>query len=195
VTLALQVGEHLRLRPERLRDLEFGALLHDVGKIAIPKDIINKPAQLDPEEWAIIKTHTVEGQRMLEQVGGFMREVGNIVRSHHERWDGTGYPDGLAGDDIPLESRIIACCDAFNAMRTDRPYRKAMAHDDAVGELLTCAGGQFDHGVVRAVLDVVDPEAAKRLSEPAPDRDDALELLALDPARVLDSGPVRAPRG
>jgi putative nucleotidyltransferase with HDIG domain len=195
VTLALQVGEHIGLGPERLRDLEFGALLHDVGKIAIPKEIINKPAQLDPAEWAIIKTHTVEGQRMLEQVGGFMREVGNIVRSHHERWDGTGYPDGLAGEDIPLESRIIACCDAYNAMRTDRPYRKALPQEDAIAELLTCAGGQFDPGIVRALLEVVDPAAAKRMTEPAPAvQDDGLDLLALDPSRVLDSSPTRAPR-
>ena len=118
VELALAVGGAMKLDPERLRDLEFAALLDDVGKIAIPKDIINKPGKLNPEEWTIIKTHTLEGQRMLNRVGGFMRDVGLIVRSHHERFDGAGYPDGLAGDQIPLESRIIACCDTWNAMET-----------------------------------------------------------------------------
>ena len=93
----------LGLDADRLRNLEFGALLHDVGKVAIPKEIINKPGKLDAREWEIIKTHTVEGQRMLDRVGGFMSEVGRIVRSHHERWDGDGYPDGLAGE--PSRSR------------------------------------------------------------------------------------------
>jgi putative nucleotidyltransferase with HDIG domain len=102
VELALSVGAHLGLSAERRRDLEFGALLHDVGKIAIPKEIINKPGKLDPDEWTTIQTHTIEGQKMLDRVGGFMHEVGLIVRSHHERWDGGGYPDGLAGEAIPL---------------------------------------------------------------------------------------------
>ena len=105
-------------RADQLRNLEFGALLHDVGKVAIPKEIINKPGKLDADEWQIIKTHTIEGQRMLDRVGGFMSEVGRIVRSHHERWDGGGYPDGLAGEAIPLEARIIAACDSWNAMTT-----------------------------------------------------------------------------
>src|SRR3954451_13455634 len=142
VALALQVGEHLALGPNECRNLEFGALLHDVGKIAIPKSIINKPDKLSSDEWAIVKTHTVEGQRMLEQVGGFMREVGLIVRSHHERWDGTGDPDGLSGEAIPLEARIIACCDAYNAMRTDRPYRAALSQGEALTELTGNSGKQ-----------------------------------------------------
>jgi putative nucleotidyltransferase with HDIG domain len=162
VVLALEVGDQLGLGPERRRNLEFGALLHDVGKIAIPKEIINKPDKLDPHEWAIIKTHTVEGQRMLERVGGFMRQVGLIVRSHHERWDGDGYPDGLAGEAIPLESRIIACCDAWNAMRTNRSYRKAMTHQATVNELIVSAGKQFDPDIVSALLSVVERDEARR---------------------------------
>jgi putative nucleotidyltransferase with HDIG domain len=157
VTLTLAVGEELELTAEQRRNLEFGALLHDVGKIAIPKTIINKPGKLDPAEWTIIKTHTLEGQKMLDRVGGFMRDVGRIVRSHHERWDGGGYPDGLAGEMIPIESRIIACCDAWNAMRTDRPYRKALSHQDALAELETNAGSQFDPRVVAALVLVVQP--------------------------------------
>jgi putative nucleotidyltransferase with HDIG domain len=126
VDLAMDVGLKLRLDAERRRNLEFGALLHDIGKIAIPNQIINKPGKLNPDEWAIMQTHTIEGQKMLDRVGGFMTEVGRIVRAHHERWDGSGYPDGLAGDAIPLEARIISCCDAWNAMRTDRAYRNAV---------------------------------------------------------------------
>ena len=140
VALALDVADVLKLDAQRRRNLEFGALLHDVGKIAIPKEIINKPGKLDAAEWTVIKTHTVEGQKMLERVGGFMREVGLIVRSHHERWDGGGYPDGLVGDRIPLEARIIACCDTWNAMRTDRAYRKALSHEVALAELTANSG-------------------------------------------------------
>ncbi len=157
VSLALEVAEHLGLSAERRRNLEFAALLHDVGKIAIPKEIINKPGKLDPHEWTIIKTHTVEGQKMLERVGGFMRQVGQIVRSHHERWDGAGYPDGLAGEAVPLEARIISCCDTWNAMRTDRPYRKALSHDVAVAELVSNAGAQFDPRLVDAFVRLVAP--------------------------------------
>jgi HD-GYP domain-containing protein (c-di-GMP phosphodiesterase class II) len=130
-----------------------------VGKIAIPKEIINKPGKLDPHEWTIVKTHTVEGQKMLDRVGGFMRQVGSIVRSHHERWDGGGYPDGLAGEQIPLEARIISCCDTWNAMRTDRPYRKALAYDVAAAELRSASGSQLDPSLVEALLVVVAGEA------------------------------------
>jgi putative nucleotidyltransferase with HDIG domain len=164
VRLALDVGRQLGLDPRRLRNLEFAGLLHDVGKIAIPKEIINKPDQLDQHEWQIIRTHTVEGQRMLDRVGGFMREVGLIVRSHHERWDGSGYPDGLIGEQIPLEARIVACCDTWNAMRTNRPYRQALTHAAAETELRTCARSQFDPQIVDALLAIVassrtEPEA------------------------------------
>jgi putative nucleotidyltransferase with HDIG domain len=159
VALALDVADALKLDAQRRRNLEFGALLHDVGKIAIPKEIINKPGKLDAAEWTVIKTHTVEGQKMLERVGGFMREVGLIVRSHHERWDGGGYPDGLAGERIPLEARIIACCDTWNAMRTDRSYRKALSHEVALTEMMAGWGTQFDPTVVEALLKVVEPTA------------------------------------
>ncbi|HTW43032.1 MAG TPA: HD-GYP domain-containing protein [Solirubrobacteraceae bacterium] len=155
VRLALGVAQELGLDVDAQRTLEFGALLHDIGKIAVPKEIVNKPGKLDPEEWEIIKTHTVEGQRMLERVGGFMGQVGQIVRCHHERWDGGGYPDGLFGEDIPLAARIISCCDAFNAMTTNRPYRRAMATGLALAELQAHAGAQFDPVVVDALGRVV----------------------------------------
>jgi HD-GYP domain-containing protein (c-di-GMP phosphodiesterase class II) len=156
VRLSLNVARALGLDTERCRNVEFGALLHDVGKIAIPKEIINKPGKLDEQEWAIVKMHTVEGQRMLETVGGVMRDVGLIVRSSHERWDGGGYPDGLRGEEIPLESRIVSACDAFDAMTTTRSYRKGMSVDVAVAELTANSGSQFDPAVVAAVLRVLE---------------------------------------
>jgi putative nucleotidyltransferase with HDIG domain len=159
VGLSLAVADRLALTAEQRRNLEFGALLHDVGKIAIPKEIINKPGKLDVQEWTIIKTHTVEGQKMLDRVGGFMRDVGLIVRSHHERWDGAGYPDGLATEAIPLEARIISCCDAWNAMRTDRAYRKALPYEDARAELQANSGTQFDPRIVDALIQLVQPQA------------------------------------
>jgi diguanylate cyclase (GGDEF)-like protein/putative nucleotidyltransferase with HDIG domain len=157
VALTLALADRLGVSAEQRRNLEFAALLHDVGKIAIPKEIINKPGKLDPDEWTLIKTHTIEGQRMLDRVGGFMRDVGLIVRSHHERWDGTGYPDGLAGTQIPLEARIIACCDSWNAMRTDRTYRQALSHEVALAELNASAGTQLDPRVVDGLVALVSP--------------------------------------
>jgi putative nucleotidyltransferase with HDIG domain len=161
VHLALEVASALGLDAHGRRRVEFGALLHDVGKIAVPKEIVNKPGKLDEREWETIKTHTVEGQKMLEQVGGFMRDVGEIVRSHHERWDGGGYPDGLRETEIPIEARIVSCCDTFNAMTTTRSYRKAMTIPVAVTELNAHAGSQFDPTVVDALLSVIGEDSRR----------------------------------
>jgi HD-GYP domain-containing protein (c-di-GMP phosphodiesterase class II) len=155
VALALEVAAEMGLDATGRQRVEFGALLHDVGKIAIPKSIINKPGPLDDEEWALIRTHTVEGQRLLDRVGGLMHDVGLVVRASHERWDGGGYPDGLAGEAIPLEARIVACCDSFNAMTTTRSYRTAMSVEAALEECRSCAGTQFDPDVVDALRRVV----------------------------------------
>jgi HD-GYP domain-containing protein (c-di-GMP phosphodiesterase class II) len=152
VDLCMAVGPHLGLDEEQLRRLEFTALLHDVGKIAIPKEIINKPGKLTNAERAVIETHTVEGEAMLERVGGLLGEVGRLVRSCHERYDGLGYPDGLAGEAIPIEARIVCCCDAFNAMTTDRPYRAALSLDEALNELRVHRATQFDPSVVDCLL-------------------------------------------
>lgn len=159
VLLALAVARELGLDAEQQRLVEFGALLHDIGKIAVPKEIVNKPGKLDPDEWEIIKTHTIEGQRMLERVGGFMREVGEIVRSSHERWDGAGYPDGLRGAAIPLAARIVSACDALNAMTTTRSYREAMPLQAALAELAENSGTQFDPQIVAALLQLLAQEA------------------------------------
>jgi HD-GYP domain-containing protein (c-di-GMP phosphodiesterase class II) len=131
------------------------ALLHDVGKIRIPSEIINKPGKLDDAERAIIETHTIEGEEMLERVGGLLGHVGRLVRSCHEHWDGNGYPDRLAGEAIPLVARIVCACDAFSAMTTDRPYRAARTEAEAVEEMVRCAGTQFDPDVVAALARVV----------------------------------------
>jgi putative nucleotidyltransferase with HDIG domain len=167
VRLAMELGRAMDLTPEHMRNLEFAALLHDVGKIAIPKEIINKPGKLDPAEWEIVKTHTIEGQRMLDRVGGFMRNVGSIVRSHHERWDGRGYPDGLSGEDIPIEARIITCCDSWNAMVTDRAYRRALTPEAARAELLANSSHQFDPKIVPVFLRLVESQAPLAAADPA----------------------------
>ena len=156
VTLTRKVAVRLGLDSDRRRRAEFGALLHDIGKIAAPKEVINKPGPLSPSEWELIKLHTVKGQEILERVGGMLGEVGAVVRSSHERWDGGGYPDGLVGDEAPLESRIISCCDAFNAMTTDRPYREAMSTEAALAELRANSGTQFDPRVVGALVGLIE---------------------------------------
>jgi HD-GYP domain-containing protein (c-di-GMP phosphodiesterase class II) len=155
VTLVVEVADRLGLDVRERRDAEFAALLHDIGKIKVPGDIINKPGKLTDEEWEIMKMHTIEGERLLSQVGGILGNVGRIVRSCHEDWDGTGYPDGLVSDDIPLVARIVRACDAFSAMTTDRSYRKARPVDEAVAELERCSGTDFDPAVVEALAAVV----------------------------------------
>ena len=156
VGLVLAVSDRLGLDPGARRQAEFAALLHDVGKVKIPADIINKPGPLDDDERALVNTHTVLGEEMLGQVGGLLGNVGHIVRSSHERWDGGGYPDGLAGDDIPIAARVVSACDAWSAMTTDRSYRARMSHAEAAAELRTCGGTQFDARVVDALLSVLD---------------------------------------
>jgi putative nucleotidyltransferase with HDIG domain len=155
VELSLAVSDELGLNFEQRRNVEFAALLHDVGKIAVPQEIIDKPGALDDEEWEIMRRHTIEGETMLNRVGGVLAEVGRIVRSSHEHYDGSGYPDGLAGEQIPIEARIVTCCDAFSAMTTTRSYREAMLAEAAVAELHACMGTQFDPKVVRALVAIV----------------------------------------
>jgi HD-GYP domain-containing protein (c-di-GMP phosphodiesterase class II) len=152
VDLAVAVAGALRLDAATRRNVEFAALLHDVGKLRVPKAIINKPGPLDADEWTIIRRHTIEGETMLTQVGGVLATVGHYVRSSHERYDGSGYPDGLAGEAIPIESRIVCACDAYSAMTTDRPYRPALAERDAISELRRCAGTHFDPRIVDAIV-------------------------------------------
>jgi putative nucleotidyltransferase with HDIG domain len=155
VELAVAIAEELGVDEEARQELEIAALLHDVGKISIPKEILHKPAALTDQEFDVMKTHTVEGQALLARVGGLLGRVGEIVRSCHERWDGAGYPDGLMGEEIPLAARVVFCCDAFSAMTTNRPYRRAITRQAAIEELRANAGTQFDPRVVEAVCRVV----------------------------------------
>jgi HD-GYP domain-containing protein (c-di-GMP phosphodiesterase class II) len=155
VDLVHAVAEEMKVDPRERQELEFAAMLHDVGKIAIPKEILNKPAKLTDDEFKVIKTHTIEGQHMLDRVGGLLGSVGEIVRSCHERWDGGGYPDGLKGEEIPLAARIVFTCDAYNAMTTDRVYRPAMPSEAALAELAAHSGTQFDPRIVLALTRVV----------------------------------------
>jgi diguanylate cyclase (GGDEF)-like protein len=152
--LAVRIGRRLGLDAEGLDEVTRAAELHDVGKVGIPDAILAKPTALDPEEWEFMRQHTVLGERILSAAPA-LRPVGKVVRSTHERWDGGGYPDGLAGERIPLSARIVAVCDAYEAMTSHRPYRPAPGHGYACRELAAEAGSQFDPAVVRAFLEEV----------------------------------------
>jgi HD-GYP domain-containing protein (c-di-GMP phosphodiesterase class II) len=155
VELSLRLADALELDAASRRNVEYTALLHDVGKIRVPSEIINKPGALDDEEWEIIRRHTIDGEAMLLQVGGPLASVGRFVRASHERYDGQGYPDGLAAEAIPIESRIVSVCDAYHAMVSDRAYRPAMRSSEALAELFRGAGSQFDPQAVAAMNRVV----------------------------------------
>jgi hypothetical protein len=156
VELVNAVADELAIAEQDRQELEFAAMLHDVGKIVIPKNILNKPAALTAGEFEVMKTHTIEGQFMLDRVGGLLGRVGEIVRSCHERWDGSGYPDGLKGEDVPLPARIVFACDAYHAITSDRSYRAARSKEEAIAELVNNAGTQFDPRVVEALLVAVE---------------------------------------
>ena len=153
--LAKAVGRRLGLAEESLRFLEFGALLHDIGKIGVPGYILNKPGPLDDEEVAVMQEHPVIGERIVASVP-FLARIRPIVRAEHERWDGGGYPDRLSGERIPIEARIIHACDAFQAMASDRPYRRARPREWIIGEIRAQAGRQFDPRVAQALLEIVE---------------------------------------
>jgi len=155
--LSLRVGRELGLDERALKCLELGALLHDIGKIGIPSDVLSKPGRLTAAERTLVQTHPELGERIIAPIDR-LQTVRPIVRHCHERWDGRGYPDGVAGEDIPLESRIIFVCDAYHAMTTDRPYRRRLSHREAVRRLAEGAGSQFDPHVVEVALRVLEQE-------------------------------------
>jgi diguanylate cyclase (GGDEF)-like protein len=152
--LAIAVGRNLSLEGEQLDHVRLAARLHDVGKVAIPDAIINKPGPLDDEEWAFMRRHTIVGERIIAAAPA-LGAVAKLVRASHERWDGRGYPDRLASDAIPLGARIVAVCDAFDAIVADRPYRRGRSATEALAELRRCAGTQFDPSAVEAFVAVL----------------------------------------
>jgi two-component system, cell cycle response regulator len=156
--LALAVGARLRLDGETLVRLKQAALLHDIGKIGIPDSVLAKPGPLSLDEWKFIRRHTIIGERILN-ASPALSDVAKIVRSTHENVDGAGYPDGLRGDEIALEARIVAACDAYSAMTSDRSYRPALSDDHALDELRCCAGTQFDESIVEMLTVVVREHA------------------------------------
>ena len=151
VDLTERVAEALGLDADEVKNVRTAALLHDIGKVGIPDEILHKDGPLDAREWEIMRQHPVIGERIMRAIPG-MGQIARVVRHEHERWDGGGYPDGLVGDAIPLAARIILACDAYHAMVSDRPYRKAMSHHDAMAELTANAGTQFDPEVVQALV-------------------------------------------
>jgi HD-GYP domain-containing protein (c-di-GMP phosphodiesterase class II) len=147
--LALRIAEALRAGGSRLEAIRHGGPVHDVGKLGVDPEILRKPSALDPDEIESIRQHPELGVQMLQ---GVLRRGLECVLHHHERWDGTGYPHGLAGDEIPIEARIVALADAYDAMTSDRPYRPALTHEEAVAEVQRCSGTQFDPAVAAAFL-------------------------------------------
>jgi diguanylate cyclase (GGDEF)-like protein len=150
-------AQQLNLPGKEVDRIQLAAMLHDLGKTAVPDSLLNKPGPLSPEEWHFMRTHTLIGERIILAAPS-LAHVAELVRSSHERLDGKGYPDGLAGDDIPFGSRIIAVCDAFDAMTRDRPYSMAVTPDQALSELRAAAGTQFDPRVVAAFCDLAAAE-------------------------------------
>ena len=154
--LSFETGRELGLAPDRLRLLSYAAYLHDVGKIKVPTAMLEKPTELTQDEWALMRKHPTFGRELLETT--FMREAGRIVEGHHERMDGSGYPYGLLDEDILLESYIVAVTDAYDAMTTERPYHRAVSHEEAVAELRRCAGLYYPAEVTEAFLATLERE-------------------------------------
>jgi response regulator RpfG family c-di-GMP phosphodiesterase len=171
VSFSLRLGRELGLDEERMRSLEFGSLLHDIGKIGVPDAVLRKPARLTEDEWLEMRLHPIHGRQILSGIE-FLEGASRVVAQHHEQWDGSGYPVGLKGEEIDLNARIFAVADAFDAITSDRVYRAGRSYDDALAELETYAGQQFDPRVVEAFRNVPREEwdAIRRRSLEARER-------------------------
>jgi len=179
VTYSLRLGREYGLSSEDMKSLEFGSLLHDIGKIGVPDSILRKPAKLTEEEWVRMREHPVHGQQILRGIE-FLQGAARVVAQHHEQWDGSGYPFGLRGEEIDVCARIFAVADAFDAITSDRVYRRGKSYEAAAQELDDWAGRQFDPKVVEAFHRVPkeDWEELHRLSLlPKPDQFDVRELV------------------
>lgn len=151
---AIKLGEYLKLETHTIDQITLLTKFHDIGKVGIPDDILKKPGALDEKEWKIMKTHTTIGQR-ISSVSAELKPISDLILLHHEKWDGSGYPMGLSGEAIPIECRILALVDAFDAMTNDRPYRKALSFDDAINEIIKCKGSHFDPELVDIFLEIL----------------------------------------
>jgi len=166
---AVMLAQRLGVSPEQLVDISYGALLHDVGKIGVPDSILLKPGKLTEEEWGVMRRHTVIGHQMISKIK-FLRGAADIVLHHHERWDGQGYPNRVAGEKIPLGARIFSIIDTFDAITSKRPYKEALPVKSAREEIKRCAGTQFDPALVQEFLRISDEElreARARVEEEA----------------------------
>jgi HD-GYP domain-containing protein (c-di-GMP phosphodiesterase class II) len=162
--MAVALAVAMKVPADVRRAVRLGSILHDVGKIGISDTILHKPGPLDDHEWKIMRTHPEIGEKMLESID-YLGPAIPVIRHHHERWDGKGYPDGLAGEDIPIGARIVAVCDAFDAMTSDRPYKKAMPIQAALEEIKRGAGGQFDPRCADLLIEVVTNMGEDRLED------------------------------
>ena len=157
VRLAIEIGSHLNLSERELEVLAMGAQFHDIGKIGIPDNVLSKPAAFEASEWAIMKQHPLIGERIVRAIGDkYSPEIAQVVRHHHENFNGSGYPDGLAGEDIPLCSRIIALADNYDAMAVARPYHKARTHQEVMNILHDDAGIKHDPELLQAFCVVIE---------------------------------------
>lgn len=186
VSYSLRLGREYGLNSEQMKSLEFGSLLHDIGKIGVPDAILRKPAKLTDEEWERMREHPLHGQQILRGIE-FLQGAARVVAQHHEKWDGSGYPIGLSGDDIDVCARIFAVADAFDAITSDRVYRRGKSYEAASQELDDWAGRQFDPKVVEAFHRVPKEdweELHRRSLLPKPDQFDVRELVQKIESRV-----------
>lgn len=165
--LAVAIAEGLEMNEDKIESLKYAAVLHDVGKIGVSENILNKEGKLLDSEWEIIRSHPVMGQTIIKSIK-FLFDIGQVVRHHHERIDGNGYPDGIKGIEIPLESRIIAVADTYDAITSDRSYRKGSTHDEAIAELKRVADTQLDPEIVEIFCKVVTNEMIERTASTEP---------------------------
>jgi putative nucleotidyltransferase with HDIG domain len=192
VTYSLRLGRECGLNSEEMKALEFGSLLHDIGKIGVPDSILRKPAKLTEEEWVRMREHPVHGQQILRGIE-FLQGAARVVAQHHEQWDGSGYPLGLQGEEIDICARIFAVADAFDAITSDRVYRRGKPYEAAAKELDDWAGRQFDPKVVEAFHRVPkeDWEELHRQSlMPKDDRFDVRRVLRHDEAQEIQKGTI-----
>ena len=175
VTYSLRLGREYGLETHRIKALEFGSLLHDIGKIGVPDSILRKPAKLTDEEWVRMREHPLHGQQILRGIE-FLRGAALVVGQHHEKWDGSGYPHGLRGEDIDVCARIFSVADAFDAITSDRVYRKGKSYEAAAKELDDWAGKQFDPEVVAAFHRVPQQDWAKLYQQSLMKKEDELEV-------------------